>query len=459
MSAKYQGKPQHQDQDNPFQEIIHKNAAGIDIGVQKSYVAVPADRDDRPVRCFGCFTQDLHHLADWLFACQIETVAMESTGVYWIPLFQILEQRGFSVYLVNARHVKNVSGRKSDVQDCQWLQKLHTYGLLSASFRPADEICVLRAYWRHREALIQKGVSHVQQMQKALEQMNVQLHKVISDITGQTGLRIIDAILEGQRNPTKLASLKDPRIRSSADIIAKALQGDYRAEHLFVLSQALAAYRFYQQQIRACDEQIQAYLSGLDERSDDTDPHQTPQASPKKKAGSNAPDFDLKSHLYRISGVDFTQIEGLNDLTVQTILSEVGLDASKFPSSKQFVSWLGLCPDNRITGGKVKSRHTRKTNNRAAKAFRLAAQSLAHSSGPLGGFYRRMRGKIGPAQANTAAAHKLARIFYCLWKCPQAYDEEVFQQAEQAHKVRTLAYLKKKARSLGFELVPQPTPT
>ena len=458
MPQKYKSKPQRQD--NPFQQIIHENAAGIDIGAEASYVAVPADRDAQPVRRFGCFTQDLHQLADWLLACQIQTVAMESTGVYWVPLFQVLEQRGFTVCLVNARHVKTVPGRKSDVQDCQWLQKLHTYGLLSASFRPEDEICVLRSYWRHRETLIGKAATCVQQMHKALEQMNIQLHKVISDITGQTGLAIMDAILAGQRDPKQLAALKDPRIRSSHTRIAKALQGDYRAEHLFVLSQALATYRFHQDQILACDQEIETYLSRLSDRTDETKTHLRPKAHTRtKKAGTNAPTFDLRSHLYRISGVDFTQIEGLNVLTVQTILSEVGLDASKFPSSKHFASWLGLSPDNRITGDKVKSRHTKKVNNRAAKAFRIGAQSLAHSSGPLGGFYRRMRGKIGPAQANTAAAHKMARIFYCLWKCPQAYDPTAFENAEQEHKARTFAYLRKKARTLGFDLVPQTTAT
>ncbi|MFQ5932965.1 MAG: IS110 family transposase, partial [Nitrospiraceae bacterium] len=366
------------------QEVIHPNAAGIDIGAEGSHVAVPEDRDEVSVRSFGCFTEDLHELAHWLGACGIDTVAMESTGVYWVPLFQILEGYGFEVYLVNARHVKNVPGRKTDVLDCQWLQQLHSFGLLAASFRPEDEICVLRSYWRHRDSLTRYAVSHVQHMQKALEQMNVQLHKVITDVTGVTGMRIIDAILDGERDRQKLAALKDPRIKSSADRIAKALDGDYRPEHLFALRQSVETYRFYRQQIAVCDEQIEAYLSRLGDRVDPTQTPLSPPKSGRKKPRSKQPDFDLRTHLYRISGVDFTQVEGFDIMTVQTILSEVGLDASKFPSRKNFTSWLGICPDNRITGGKVKSSKTRPVKNRAANAFRIAAQAVANSGGPMG---------------------------------------------------------------------------
>lgn len=436
------------------QEVVHPNAAGIDVGAQKSYVAVPADRDETPVRSFGCFTEDLHALAQWLEACGIETIAMESTGVYWVPLLQILEAHGFEVYLVNARHVKNVPGRKTDVVDCQWLQQLHAFGLLAASFHPEDEIRVLRAYWRHRDNLVRYAASHVQHMQKALEQMNVQLHKVISDISGVTGLRIIQAIVDGERDRQKLAALKDPRIRSGADRIAKALDGDYRQEHLFALRQALGTYRFYQQQIAECDKQIEAYLGGLESR---VDPSQTPPPpkSGRKSPRPNQPAFDLRSHLYRISGVDFTQVEGLNVLTVQTILSEVGLDPTKFPTQKHFASWLGLCPDNRITGGKVKSTRTRKVKNRAADAFRLAAMAVANSFGPIGTFYRRMRARLGTAEAITATAHKLARIFYRLWSDPGTYDPSVLDHHEQQHTQRTINYLQKRARALGFELVSQ----
>jgi len=380
---------------------------------------------------------------------------MESTGVYWIPLFQILEQYGFEVCLVNARHVKNVPGRKTDVLDCQWLQQLHSFGLLAASFRPDDEVCVLRSYWRHRDNLIRYAAAHVQHMQKALEQMNLQLHKVLSDLTGVTGMRILQAILDGERDRQKLAVLKDYRIQSSADRIAKALEGDYREEHLFALRQAMETYRFYQQQIAQCDQQIEAYMGHLETRVDPTLKPLPPPPSRRKKPKGNQPDFDLRTHLYRISGVDFTQVEGLQVLTVQTILSEVGLDASKFPTVKHFTSWMGICPDNRITGGKIKSTKTRKVKNRAADAFRIAAQGVANSAGPIGAYYRRMRARMGPAQANTATAHKLARIFYRLWKEPDTYDPSLLEHQEQQLTQRTIHYLRKKARSLGFDLVPQ----
>jgi transposase len=437
------------------QEVVHPNAAGIDIGAEENWVAVPADRDEQPVRSFGCFTEDLVALALWLQACGIDTVAMESTGVYWVPLFQILEGHGFEVFLVNARHVKNVPGRKTDVLDCQWLQQLHSFGLLAASFRPDDEICVLRSYWRHRDNLVRYAAGHVQHMQKALDQMNIQLHRVISDIAGVTGLRIIDAILGGERDRQKLAALRDYRTRSSEDRIAKALEGDYRHEHLFALRQALESYRFYQQQLDQCDHQIEAYVSTLHSRVDPTQTPLPPPRSGRKGPSSNQPDFDLRTHLYRISGVDFTQIEGFGVMTVQTILSEVGLDPSKFPSHGDFCSWLGLCPDNRVTGGKTKSTKTRKVVSRAANAFRIAALSLAHSSGPLGAFYRRMRARIGAPEAITATAHKLARIFYRLWTDPQPYDPEILLRHEHQHSEKMIRNLRKKARSLGLELVPQ----
>jgi transposase len=438
------------------QEVIHPNAAGIDIGAEENWVAVPADRDEQPVRRFGCFTEDLHTLAHWLQSCGIDTVVMESTGVYWVPLFQLLEAEGFEVFLVNARHVKNVPGRKTDVLDCQWLQQLHAFGLLAASFRPEDEICVLRSYWRHRDSLIRYACAHVQHMQKALEQMNVQLHKVISDITGVTGMRIIQAILDGERDRLKLAALKDPRIQSSADRIAKALEGDYRVEHLFTLRQALESYAFYQQQIAACDQKIQEYLCTLEDQVDPEQNPLPPAPSGRKKPRANEPDFDLRRHLYRITGVDFTQVEGLGPVTVQTILSEIGLDASKFPTAKHFASWLGLCCDNRITGGKVKSSRTRKVKNRAANAFRLAAQTVSRSSGPLGAFHRRMRARLGSAEAITATAHKLARIFYHLWSTRNPYDPDTLHRHAQEHHLRMVRSLKRRARSLGFQLIPQP---
>jgi transposase len=430
-------------------QMVNPNAAGIDIGSEEHWVAVPEDRDDQPVRRFGCFTSDLYALCNWLKKCGIETVAMESTGVYWIPLFQILESQGFEVKLVNARHVKNVPGRKTDIVDCQWLQKLHTFGLLSGSFRPEDSICVLRSYCRHRENLIQYASAHIQHMQKALIQMNLQLHKAISDISGLTGMRIIKSILTGERDPLTLAKMRDPRVKNNAETIAKALEGDYRQEHLFALKQAVEAYEVYQNQIRDCDREMEAYLAKLDSKADDKN---LPPSTRKSRPKGNAPHFDLRRHLYRISGVDFTQINGLDASSVYSILSEVGLDPNAFPTVKNFTNWMALCPNNRITGGKVKSSKTRKVKNRAANAFRLAAMSVGNSASALGGYFRRMRSRHGAPQAITATAHKLARIFYHLWRTGDAYQDPGQDYYEQKYKERVLANMKKKAKQLGFEI-------
>jgi transposase len=434
--------------------MIQPNAAGIDIGSREHWVAVPEDRDDRPVRSFGCYTADLHALADWLKRCGIETVAMESTGVYWISLYQILESRGFEVKLVNARHVKNVPGRKTDVQDCRWLQRLHSYGLLSGSFRPEAQVCVFRSYLRQRDNLIRYASAHIQHMQKALSEMNVQLHKVLTDITGVTGMRIIRAILAGERGPAFLAAMRNNRVKSTEAEIAKALEGDYRPEHLFALQQAVELYDIYHQKIAECDRRIEALLGQFESR---IDPNTLPcPPAPKRTRRKNEPYFDLHGHLYRITGVDFTQIKGLDTSTVQTLLSEVGLDPSRFPSEKHFCSWLGLCPDNRITGGKVKRRSTRKVSNRAADAFRLAAQTLANSTSALGGYYRRMRARLGAPKAITAAAHKLARLFYRLWKTGDAYKDPGVDYYEKMYKERVLSNIKRKAKELGFIISFQP---
>ena len=433
----------------PSFPIINPNAAGIDIGSGEHWVAVPEDRDEQPVRKFFCFTEDLYAMAAWLKKCKIETVAMESTGVYWIPLFQILETQGFQVKLVNAKQVKNVPGRKTDVLDCQWLQRLHTYGLLSGSFRPSDEICVLRSYWRQRSTLVQYLNSHIQHMQKALTQMNIQLHKVISDITGLTGMSIIKAILKGERDPVKLAQMKDYRIRSTKETIAKALEGDYRQEHIFSLKQAVELYDFYQQQIQACDREIESYLSRLEGIDITSKPIPTSKRRNSKPKG-NQPDFDLRTHLYRISGVDFTQIDGLDVLNVQTILSEVGLNPDAFPTVKHFTSWLGICPNNRITGGRIKSSATRKVVNRAAGAFRMAAYTLSNSSSALGAFYRRIRARLGSPKAITATAHKIARIFYQMWKYGTPYKDLGADYYEQRYKERVISNIKKKAKQIGY---------
>jgi transposase len=437
--------------------VLRPNAAGIDIGSREIYVAVPPDRDPYPVRVFLTFTSDLLELADWLKQCGIDTVAMESTGVYWIPLFQILEARGFEVFLVNAHHVKNVPGRKSDVSDCQWLQYLHSVGLLRASFRPPQTVCQLRAIMRHRDNLVQLAAAHVQHMQKALDQMNLQLHHVISDLTGTTGLAILDAILDGQRDPQVLAQLRDRRIKASPEMIAKSLVGDYRSEHLFVLRQSLASYRAYQKQILECDQEIQTTLTQFESQAD---PALLP-PRPKKahKPQRNQFHFDLRAELHRVFGVDLTAIPGVKDLSLHVLLSEVGPDLSAFPSERDFASWLGLCPNPHITGGRVLSSRTRKVRSRLAQALRMAAQSLDHSQSYLGQFYRRLRAKHGPLGAITIAAHKLARIVYHLLKTHQPYDESVFAREEELHRLRTQARLQRQAKAFGFQLVPIEAPT
>jgi transposase len=438
--------------------ILQPDAAGIDIGATAHYVAVPTDRDPHPVRCFGTFTADLHALADWLAACGVRTVAMESTGVYWIPLFQILETRGFEVYLVNARQVKNVPGRKSDVADCQWLQYLHAVGLLAASFRPPDPICAVRSLLRHRESLVQYAAAHVQHMHKALTQMNVHVHHVLSDLTGTSGLAIVDAILAGERDPHTLARLRDPRVKAPLETLAQALEGDWRPEHLFTLRQALTAYRHYQQLLVDCDAEIERHLAACVSRIDPQDNPPPPARDPRAKPQGNAvrlPHGNLRLELYRILGVDLTQVPGLGPTSVHTLFTELGADLSAFPTVKHFTSWLGLCPDNRISGGKVLSVKTRDVRSRAARTLRLAAQALHHSETPLGAFYRRMRTKLGAPKAITAAAHKLARIIYRLLTTRQPYDESVYARDEERYQQRRLQRARREAAALGYDLQPR----
>jgi len=435
--------------------ILNLDAAGIDIGATEIYVAVPPDRDAEPIRMFATFTHDLNHLADWLEQCGVRTVAMESTGVYWVPLMQILEARGLEVYLVNAKHVKNVPGRRTDVSDCQWLQYLHSVGLLRASFRPAPEVCALRSLVRHRDSLVEMASAHVQHMHKALDQMNLQIHHVISDITGTTGLAIIDAILAGNRDTRALAALRDPRIRASEDTIAKSLVGDYRREHLFTLQQSLDLYREYQRRIASCEEEMQRLMKGLETKADPAVSLPAAKDSIKKcKVMVPAKALALHEEAYRILGVDLTAIPGISVLHVQTILAELGGDVSKFPTPGAFSSWMGLCPDNDITGGKVVWTGTRKVKNRVAVTLRMAAQSLQNSASALGAFYRRMRTRLGAPKAVTAAAHKLARIIYHMLKTREPYDESVFAEAEIKHRQRRENRIRAIARALGYTLEP-----
>jgi len=430
---------------------INLNAAGIDIGAEEIFVALPPDRDEQSVRSFATFTVDLHKLADWLHACNIDTVAMESTGVYWIPLYEILEARGIDVNLINARHIKNVSGRKTDVLDCEWIQQLHTYGLLQPSFRPPEDICALRSLVRHREMLIHYRAAHIQHMQKALQLMNIQLSNVLSDITGVTGMQIIRAIVSGERNPVTLARFRNTRCASSEEEIAKSLEGHYKREHLFALRQALELYDFYDRQMADCDAELEMMYAQFDPPDDPTMP-----APPRRtrKRRKNQPHFDLGQSLYRMVGVDLTQADGLDALSVQTILSEIGIDMDPWPTVKHFASWLRLAPNNRITGGKVKSRGTLPTQNRAATAFRVAAQSLARSNSALGAFYRRIRARHGAPKAVTATAHKLARIVYFMLKNRTSYQDPGLHDFEEKQRLRTLLSLERKAAKLGFRLEP-----
>lgn len=435
---------------------INLNAAGLDIGTAEIWTCVPEERAEKPVRAFQTFTPDLHALADWLERCEVETVAMESTGVYWIPVYEILEARGFEVYLVNARHLKNVPGKKTDVLDCQWIQQLHTYGLLNASFRPEAQMVALRAYIRHRDNLIRYRTGHVQHMQKALQLMNIQLTNVISDITGQTGMQIIRAIVAGQHDPVTLAQYRDRRCRSSEAEIAKALSGHYQPEHLFALKQALELYDFYNQQIQACDAEIEGKYAAIKPTFEADQPLASP--AKKKRRSKNEPDFDLHQQLYQLTGVDLTQIHGLDVLTVQQVITETGVDMSHWPTVKHFASWLTLAPHNDISGGKTLKSKTLKSTNRAAQAFRMAAQSAGRSQSALGAFYRRMRAKHGGPKAITATAHKIARIFYYMLKYKQEYNDPGQDHYERQYQQRVINNLKRKARTLGLELVPlQPT--
>jgi len=436
--------------------VINPNSAGIDIGSQEHYVAVPEGRDKKAVRSFASFTPDLYKLADWLKKCEIETVAMESTGVYWIPLYEILSSKGFDVKLVNARHVKNVSGRKTDVLDCQWLQQLHSYGLLSGAFRPDDQICQLRAYNRHREMLIQQSAKHVLHMQKALQQMNLQLHNVLSNITGKTGMQIIRAIISGEHDPKKLAKYRDGRCKNSQEVIEKSLEGNYRTEHLFALKQALELNDFYHEKIQDCDKEIEELLSKFDDQVD-LDETDVPKAKVEnKQEKSNTPKFDLHKHLFRITGINLTALPGINSHTAFKIISEIGLDMECWPTENHFASWLGLCPGNKISGGKRLPGPSTPTANRAAAVFRMAASTLYRSKSALGAFHRRMKSRLGPAKAVTATAHKLAKLFYLMLKYGEAYVERGQDYYEKKHKDRVVKNLQRRAQQMGFKLVAVP---
>ena len=442
---------------DPGLSTVHPNAAGIDVGNSEHYAAVPPDRDQQSVRNFPCFTEDLRRLAAWLKQCRITTVALQSTGVYWIPLYDVLEAEGFEVYLVNAQHTKNLPGRKSDVQESQWLMKLHTYGLLNSSFRPASEIRVLRCYWRQRAEHVQAASTSIQRMQKALTEMNLQLHNVISDLSGATGMRILQAIANGERDRGKLAAMRDYRIRASEAEIAKSLEGNWRLELLFVLQQELDTYETYQRKIAECDVEVEKHLAAMAARPQTLDQEalKNPSSRSRKpyKPRGNAPAFDLRRELERITGVDLTRIDGVDVMTAQTVISETGLDMSRWKTEAHFSSWLGLCPSHEISGGKVLKKGTRKVVNRATTALRMAASTLIKSKSYLGAQYRRFRTRLGAPKAITAMAHKLARLIYRMLKFGQHYLEKDEAHYEAKYREGQIRFLTKKAKELGLQLV------
>jgi transposase len=443
--------------ENPGLEVVHRDAAGIDVGSREHYVAVAPERDSQPVRSFGCFTTDLQRMAQFLKQCGIRTVVMQSTSVYWIPLYDVLEQAGFEVWLVNARDTKNLPGRKSDVQESQWLLKLHTYGLLRRSFRPTAEIRALRTCWRERAEYVQQAGACIQRMQKALTEMNVQLATVLSDLSGTTGMSILRAIVAGEREGHKLAQLRDPRVKADRETIAQSLQGTWQPEQLAILKRQLADWDHVQMQIAACDQDLQNLLKVL---PDAALPETPVSAASSRKRGRrkfgrssrNEPWFDLEAELKRVTGVDLTRIDGVKAVTVQTVITEAGLDMSRWPTEDHFVSWIGLSPCNEQSGGRVHSRKTRKVVSRLATALRIAASTLRESDSYLGAQFRRFRSRLGAPKAITAMAAKLARLIYRMLRYGQEYVDRGTALYEEKYRLQQIQFLAKKAAQHGFVL-------
>jgi len=445
---------------NPGLDVVHRDAAGIDIGSREHYVAVGPDRDPDPVRSFGCFTADLLRLAEFLQQCGVRTVVMQSTGVYWIPVYDVLEQAGFEVWLVNARDTKNLPGRKSDVQESQWLLKLHTYGLLRRSFRPTPDIRAMRTCWRERAEYVQQAGTCIQRMHKALTEMNVQLGTVLSDLSGTTGMSILRAIVAGERDGRKLAEFRDPRVKASAQTIALSLEGTWRPEQLAILKRQLADWDHVQEQITACDRDLQAMMQQIPAAAVAPEPPPATTGNPAKKrrrkkngkSSRNEPQFDLESELKRLTGVDLTRIDGVKANTIQTVITEAGLDMSKWATEQHFVSWIGLCPRNDLSGGKVLNRKTRKVVSRLATALRIAATTLRESDSYLGAQFRRFRARLGAPKAITAMASKLARLIYRMLRFGQEYVDRGTAHYEEKHRQQQIQFLTKKAAQYGFTL-------
>jgi transposase len=450
--AKQKNRPRNQQVDWKALDIVHPDAAGIDIGGSEHWVAISPDRDEHPIRCFDCFTADLQELADWLIAKGVRSVALQSTGVYWIPVFEVLQQRGLEVYLVNARHTKNLPGRKSDIEECQWLLKLHTFGLLNNSFQPTDEIRITRTLWRQRGGLAEQARSTIQRIQKVLTEMNVQLSNVLSDVSGASGMAIIHGILKGERDARVLAALADAQVKASKEVIAKSLEGNWRQELLFVLAQEVELYGVYQDKIAECDRQLQTQLRTMAPKVDLESNPLGPRPKGKRAQG-NAPQFDLRTELYRLTGVDWTQVNGIDVTVAQSVIAETGVDLSPFPSEGNFTSWMGLCPANDSSSGRVIRKSTPHVASRAATAFRQAASSLIRSQSYLGAQYRRLRTRLGAPKAITAMARKLACLFYRLLRYGQQYVDKGMQFYEEKYRDQQIKSVTRRAQQLGLRVI------
>ena len=453
------GRTKGIEQAHPFDGMsrVNPKAAGVDIGAEEIVACVASNETTQLVRGFGNYTVDLHAIADWLTEHKIKTVAMESTGVYWIPLFEVLEQRGFECLLISSRSLKRVSGRKSDITDAQWIQTLHNYGMLESSFRPQADLVALRSLLRHRRSLVDHRSPHVLHMQKALLQMNIQLSQAVSDVTGVTGQAIIRAILSGVRDPQMLASLREPGCKKSEEEIGKALTGTWRAEHLFVLKQAVALYDFYTEQILECDEEIERLYGETRPNWDGGELQPLPARKRNSHSKNRHPEAEkIRGHLKRISGVDISLVDGMGVSLAQTVIMECGTDMSKFPTEKHFCAWLGLAPKHEISGNKVLKNSTLKTKNRAGQAFRMAAQSVKQADCPFGVLYRRLRARLGPAQATVATAHAIARVVYRMLKYQVEYDPLSVNEYQKQYEEQQIKYMKKRAAKLGYQLVPAP---
>jgi transposase len=441
---------------------LNPHAAGVDLGSAEHWVCVPeGTAPDRPrrqpdglpsrVRRFGTCTADLRDLADWLREAGVDTVAMEATGVYWVPLYDLLESEGFGVVLVDPHQIRAAPGRpKTDVKDCMWIQRLHGLGLLTAAFRPEEPIRVLRSYQRHRHGLVEDQSRFIPRMRKALEQMNVKLTETVKDVTGVTGLDIIKAILAGERDPKNLAQLRQPGCKHPQAQFARALEGTWQREHLFALKQSLELYEYFGKQIAECDRQIEQQLKAL-ARPEKPEPLPPP-SKPRRGRRKNELRFEARRLLYEMAAVDLTAIEGIDVNTTFVVLSEIGTDMSRWRSERAFGAWLGLAPNPRKTGGKLKSAKTRPGVNRAAQALRVAAQTLHKSNSATGAFFRRVASRRGVPKAITATAYKLARIIYAMLKHGQEYAKQGMQEYETAYRERQVRNLKKKAAELGLEL-------